>query len=1243
MPPLPNCRLSIPTASSAPGFGLLAFFLVLFSLLLAPTCLVAQGTEDFQNMPANSTAYQNRSWTGTDGVTWTATGARTDQTMTGRAICFGNAGNNPRAVTSPIYANGMGILSFEYSKAFTSLSARSLQVWVNGMQIGPDIVVNSAEPPVVDSYNQAINIGGAVQLEIRSTGGANSQVKLDNIVWTPYVAGPTASFSAASQSTPEGSGVVPVTFNISPATVTGGIITLNVANGPGVVYGAGGDYTTAPAGGSGTINLNVPPGATTASFNVNLINDPYWEPNKDITFSITGVTGDMAVGFPNTHVFTILNDDFTPTAFFGSPGSEYLENAGTVNISITITPAAAAGTLTLDLVNGPGAVYGADYTTVPDGSGGSITVNVPAGATVVNIPVTLIDDTDVEDTETVTFTITGATGGLLFGPSSVHVLSIGDNDGVPTVLAPGDLVILAVNANNNACGGTGGEDEVSFMCFQDIRFGTTLDLTDQGYSRCYDGLWGTNEGLIRITRNGGTIPAGTVITLRFNGSGGVAAIMPVGGWDVTVIGGHNFLNLNSSGDQLFFMQGGTWTNPGTPIHSASYVGGTILYGFSTNGQWVEGLCSSNLNSGLPLQMECFSMEPTAASDWTKYTGPLTATTQRGWIIRIGDPTNWTSYSSCANYNAGAPFYSAGLVLPITTVGFTAGLWTGGVSTDWFDCRNWDDARIPNILDDVRIDQTAIRSCVVGTVINSVAVCASVYQVSNAANRQLTVQNSSELQISGPLRIERLTAGGPLTTTVTSNSTLYASSIEVGDAGGTGGAVLRCDLFNTRLVVEGDVTIGPGSVLDLQGASEGGNLELGGDFTNMNTEAAFHDLMSTVIFNGNGDQTISVGAGSEFFNNLVVDKTGGDLVLASPVEVRAQLDLSGGRVLSSNTEMLTLRGGGTAINFSDASFVHGPMVRIGNTDFTFPVGKGAFLRPCGLRDIVGNTAVAFRAEYFPASPRITFNDVLEPTLDHISDCEYWMIDRVTGIPNAVVELTWRDPMSCGVTDLPSLRVARWDGAMWLDRGNGGATGNTFGGTVPTAAVQTLFSPWTLASVNSENPLPISLVSFTAKPEGREVRLDWTTASERDNAYFTVERSADGLDFEGILQVPGALNSQQLLHYTDLDPRPYSGLNYYRLRQTDLDGTDALSAVVTVWMSGDARPSLAVHAGEAMLSIFHGFEPGAHYTLLDMTGRLVANGTTQQEGTFQLSLGALPHGAYIFRMEDGLRSESVRFVR
>ncbi|MBK7617751.1 MAG: hypothetical protein IPJ10_00220 [Flavobacteriales bacterium] len=95
---------------------------------------------------------------------------------------------------------------------------------------------------------------------------------------------------------------------------------------------------------------------------------------------------------------------------------------------------------------------------------------------------------------------------------------ITDQNATPTVLSPGDLMIVGVNANNGACSGNSTEDIVSFFCFKTLARNTKLILTDNGYDRCSLGTWGNNEGTVEITRTGLAIPAGKVITFRIRGN-----------------------------------------------------------------------------------------------------------------------------------------------------------------------------------------------------------------------------------------------------------------------------------------------------------------------------------------------------------------------------------------------------------------------------------------------------------------------------------------------------------------------------------------------------------------------------------------------------------------------------------------------------------------------------------------------------------------------------------------------------
>ncbi len=94
------------------------------------------------------------------------------------------------------------------------------------------------------------------------------------------------------------------------------------------------------------------------------------------------------------------------------------------------------------------------------------------------------------------------------------------------------------------------------------------------------------------------------------------------------------------------------------------------------------------------------------------------------------------------------------------------------------------------------------------------------------------------------------------------------------------------------------------------------------------------------------------------------------------------------------------------------------------------------------------------------------------------------------------------------------------------------------------------------------LPVELLSFSGRKDGRANVLDWTTASEMNNDYFTVERSIDGQNFHDVAYVDGAGNSNVENSYFARDEHPFSGINYYRLKQTDFDGQMKYSDVVAI---------------------------------------------------------------------------------
>ena len=105
------------------------------------------------------------------------------------------------------------------------------------------------------------------------------------------------------------------------------------------------------------------------------------------------------------------------------------------------------------------------------------------------------------------------------------------------------------------------------------------------------------------------------------------------------------------------------------------------------------------------------------------------------------------------------------------------------------------------------------------------------------------------------------------------------------------------------------------------------------------------------------------------------------------------------------------------------------------------------------------------------------------------------------------------------------------------------------------------------------MPVELVDVTAIQEDGKVKLSWITATENNNDFFTVEKSEDGKNFDELQIVDGHGNSTYTVQYSIFDENPTYGVNYYRLKQTDFNGTFVYSKTVSVKndidMSGNFR--------------------------------------------------------------------------
>jgi hypothetical protein len=184
-----------------------------------------------------------------------------------------------------------------------------------------------------------------------------------------------------------------------------------------------------------------------------------------------------------------------------------------------------------------------------------------------------------------------------------------------------------------------------------------------------------------------------------------------------------------------------------------------------------------------------------------------------------------------------------------------------------------------------------------------------------------------------------------------------------------------------------------------------------------------------------------------------------------------------------------------------------------------------------------------------------------------------------------------------------------------------------------------------------PLPVELISFKASCRNTEVVLDWTTASELNNDYFTIEKSDDGINFLPVKKVPGHGTYQGILNYQATDVLPFAN-TYYRLKQTDFNGDFTYSHVVMVRPQSSLQTyelmSIAPNPGAAeSVTVTFNTEAGHTYQLivLDETGRIRGRTSIASSGSRDLNSivsSALNPGIYTLQMVSDTETFSRKLI-
>ncbi|MBK8674775.1 MAG: T9SS type A sorting domain-containing protein [Bacteroidetes bacterium] len=422
--------------------------------------------------------------------------------------------------------------------------------------------------------------------------------------------------------------------------------------------------------------------------------------------------------------------------------------------------------------------------------------------------------------------------------------------------------------------------------------------------------------------------------------------------------------------------------------------------------------------------------------------------------------------------------------------------------------------------------------------------------------------------------------------------------------------------------------------------------------NISTSARTFNNGASYGFVGNGAMVSGSALPSQVVGLYVYKNTAGDLVtLTNPVEVTSKLKFQNG-IIKTNANLVNVSNSATtAIEGGNLTgtdkYVQGNLQR--NTDgassYTFPIGHAS-------QNAQGFTIGVTGANNSTIKGFLETNN--QTLVQSIAYCDIEKHSGTAGVENAGEGLSGYDgildritfnlksPLQWDVVN-PSGGITSYDITVsanggqditpvvssnalpiryLMKNGEPGNTGYSTGTGAPsftatgflacpngyTLTGMTSFSKFTVNGADQDNTvLPIELIYFdaTCDKEGY-VDLNWSTASELNNDYYTIERSRDAVSFEQVKEVDAAVNSGNILAYNEKDESPILGTSYYRLKQTDLDGSFSYSKIVRVdcTTGGDESINVFYADGEGIVStIFINNGERFNFSIYDDLGRII----------------------------------------
>lgn len=504
------------------------------------------------------------------------------------------------------------------------------------------------------------------------------------------------------------------------------------------------------------------------------------------------------------------------------------------------------------------------------------------------------------------------------------------------------------------------------------------------------------------------------------------------------------------------------------------------------------------------------------------------------------------------------------------------LWKGTISTDWHTNGNWWVDELPTNAKNARVLSSDVTYM---PVVGAAAVAKDVIVGSGAT---VTVDAGKTLAINGNVDCAGEFLGNGTVTFTDAEHNVSGSSVTF------------ANLTNN------------GTVTANNNISVTGTLNNAGNFTG---EGA-------IVLSGSSAQTVD---GSGTFTNVTINNANGVSVSNAPT-FNGIMTLANGIV--TPVSRINIGADGT-MNQTGNSWVNGEVRKTWGSSknkFNFVIGGAEHAAPIGIMPTTNNAD--FTASYSFVAGAEAITEELPEEMKRVSAMQTW---KINGSVPSYLTLYWS--AVSGVNNLNELTIAHHGASGWeMIEGITNAAEQSITSKNPVSS----YSPFTFGTKQEDieiNPLPVTFASFTGRQVGSDIVLEWTTLSERNNDYFEIERSIDGITYVTIGFVNGAGNSNERVDYTFSDNTPEQGKIYYRLSQVDFDEVReyANKAIVVQFINSNLDVSFVPNPTSGIFTVKTSYADG-NLIIMTQSGVIVHQETI--DGFNQkIDISELAKGIYI----------------